>query len=208
MLAQPRASSAGCFARPLPLNNWSVHQLNQCPAAGAPVTACQKPHEHGPMRRPQRRDDSRESHRTPMLGSRSFRLECPARRHLDVLTPDHVETSVALSSHGDGRGEGDARRRGRARRVARRRWARTSHRSGRPSALPCPSSQLLVLITNFVVRAPGTMTPRRALVVQSRRPLKVPMGHTSGALAPRNSVGCVRRRLSVIFRFHLWLRWE
>jgi hypothetical protein len=27
------------------------------------------------------------------------------------------------------------------------------------------------------------------------------MGHTSGALAPRNSVGCVRRRLDVIFRF-------
>ena len=130
--------------------------INERPAAGAPVTACQKPHEHGPMRRPQSRDDSRESHRTPMLGSRSFRLECPARRHLDVLTPDHVETSVALSSHGDGRGEGDARRRGRARRVAHRRWARTSHRSGRPSALPCPGSQLLVLCTKFVVRAPGT----------------------------------------------------
>ena len=162
MLAQPRASSARSFARPLPLNNWSVHQLNQRPAAGAPVTACQKPHEHGPMRRPQSRDDSRESHRTPMLGSRSFRLERPARRHLDVLTPDHVETSVALSSHGDGRGEGDARRRGRARRVARRRWARTSHRSGRPSALPCPGSQLLVLITKFVVRAQAHDAASRA----------------------------------------------
>ena len=45
------------------------------------------------------------------------------------------------------------------------------------------------------------MTPRRALVVQSRRPLKVPMGHTSGALAPRNSAGCVRRRLYAIFLF-------
>ena len=27
------------------------------------------------------------------------------------------------------------------------------------------------------------------------------MGHTSGALAPRNSAGCVRRRLYVIFLF-------
>jgi hypothetical protein len=47
--------------------------INERPVAGA----CQKPHEHGPMRRPQSRDDSRESHRTPMLGSRFFRLECP-----------------------------------------------------------------------------------------------------------------------------------
>jgi len=84
------------------LEVWSVHELNQRPAAGggAPVTACQKPHEHGPMRRPQSRGDSRESHRTPRLGSRSFRLERPARRHLDVLTPDHVETSVASAVMG------------------------------------------------------------------------------------------------------------
>ena len=27
------------------------------------------------------------------------------------------------------------------------------------------------------------------------------MGHTSGALAPRNSVGCVRRRQDAIFLF-------
>ena len=100
MLAQPRASSAGCFVRPSPLNNWSVHQLNGRPVPGAPVTACQKPHEHGPMRRPQSRGDSRESHRTPKLGSRSFRLERPARRHLDVLKPDHVETSVASAVMG------------------------------------------------------------------------------------------------------------
>jgi hypothetical protein len=105
MLAQPRASSAACFARPSPLNNWSVHQLNERPAAAAPVTACQKPHEHGPMRRPHSRDDSRESHRTPMLGSRSFQLERPARRHLDVLTPDHVETSVASAVMGMGVGK-------------------------------------------------------------------------------------------------------
>jgi hypothetical protein len=84
--------------RPLPLNNWSVHQLNGRPVPGAPVTASQKPHEHGPMRRPQSRGDSRESHRTPKLGSRSFRLERPARRHLDVLKPDHVETSVLASA--------------------------------------------------------------------------------------------------------------
>jgi hypothetical protein len=102
MLAQPRASSAGCFARPSPLNNWSVNQLNERPAAGAPVTACQKPDKHGPMRRPQSRGDSREIHRTPMLGSRSFRLERPARRHLDVLTPDHAETSVASAVMGAG----------------------------------------------------------------------------------------------------------
>ena len=100
MLAQPRASSAACFARPSPLNNWSVHQLNERPAAPAPVTACQKPHEHGPMRRPHSRDDSRESHRTPMLGSRSFRLERPARRHLDVLTLAHVETASRQQSWG------------------------------------------------------------------------------------------------------------
>jgi hypothetical protein len=99
MLAQPRASSAGSFVlRPLPLNNWSVHQLNGRPVPGAPVTACQKPHEHGPMRRPQSRGDSRESHRTPKLGSRSFRLERPARRHLDFLKPDHVETSAKGSA--------------------------------------------------------------------------------------------------------------
>jgi hypothetical protein len=52
------------------------------------------------------------------------------------------------------------------------------------------------------------MTPRRALVVQSRRPLKVPMGHTSGALAPRNSAGCVRRRLDVIFLFTFDPEWS
>ena len=37
-----------------------------------------------------------------MLGSRSFRLERPARRHLDVLTPDHAETSVASAVMGAG----------------------------------------------------------------------------------------------------------
>jgi hypothetical protein len=52
------------------------------------------------------------------------------------------------------------------------------------------------------------MTPRRALVVQSRRPLKVPMGHTSGALAPRNSAGCVRRRLDGIFLFTFDPEWS
>jgi hypothetical protein len=34
------------------------------------------------------------------------------------------------------------------------------------------------------------------------------MGHTSGALAPRNSAGCVRRRLDVIFRFTFDLEWS
>ena len=57
------------------------------------------------MRRPQSRGDSRESHRTPKLGSRSFRLERPARRHLDVLKPDHVETSVASAVMGTGVGK-------------------------------------------------------------------------------------------------------
>ena len=52
------------------------------------------------------------------------------------------------------------------------------------------------------------MTPRRALVVQSIRPLKVPMGHTSGALAPRNSAGCVRRRLDGIFLFTFDPEWS
>jgi hypothetical protein len=52
------------------------------------------------------------------------------------------------------------------------------------------------------------MTPRRALVVQSRRPLKVLMGHTSGALAPRNSAGCVRRRLDGIFLFTFDPEWS
>ena len=158
MLAQPRASSAGCFARPLPLNNWSVHQLNQCPAAGAPVTACQKPHEHGPMRRPQsrgaRRFQGESPHaevREPLLPARTSRS--PSSGRLDTRSRGNERR---VSRHGDGRGEGDARRRGRARRVTRRRWARTSHRTGRPSALPCPSSQLLVLCTKFVVRAPGT----------------------------------------------------
>ena len=80
------------------------HQLNERPVA-APITACQKPHEHGPMRRPQSRGASRESHRTTKLGSRSFRRECPARRHLDVLTPDHVETSAAPAVMGTGWGK-------------------------------------------------------------------------------------------------------
>ena len=59
------------------------------------------------MRRPQSRGrgDSRESHRTPKLGSRSFRLERPARRHLDVLKQDHVETSVASAVMGTGVGK-------------------------------------------------------------------------------------------------------
>ena len=59
------------------------------------------------MRRPQSRGrgDSRESHRTPKLGSRSFRLERSARRHLDVLKQDHVETSVASAVMGTGVGK-------------------------------------------------------------------------------------------------------
>ena len=204
MLAQPRASSAACFARTLPLNNWSVHQLNERPAAGAPVTACQKPHEHGPMRRPQSRGDSRESHRTPKLGSRSFRLERPARRSSgrlgDVLKQDHVETSVASAVMGTGVGKatlGAGVERveslvdgGHGRRTAPVALARC-----RAPVVNCSSSAPNSLC------APRHMTPRRALVVQSRRPLKVPMGHTSGALAPRNSVGCVRRRQDAIFLF-------
>ena len=43
-----------------------------------------------------------------------------------------------VHSHGDGRGESDARRRGRARRRPRRRRARTTHRSGCPSARRAP----------------------------------------------------------------------
>jgi hypothetical protein len=200
MLAQPRASSAGCFARPSPLNNWSVHQLNERPAAPAPVTACQKPHEHGPMRRPQSRGDSRESHRTPMLGSRSFRLERPARRHLDVLTPDHVETSVASAVMGMGVGKatlgaGVERVESLVNGGHGRRTAPVARARCRAPVVNCSSSSPNSLC------APRHMTPRRALVVQSRRPLKVLMGHTSGALAPRNSAGCVRRRLDVIFRF-------
>jgi hypothetical protein len=46
-----------------------------------------------------------------MLGSRSFWLERPARRHLDVLTPDHVETSVASAVMGLSWGRAWGRRR-------------------------------------------------------------------------------------------------
>jgi hypothetical protein len=36
----------------------------------------------------------------------------------------------------------------------------------------------------------------------------VPMGHTSGALAPRNSAGCVRRRQDAIFLFTFDRKWS
>ena len=140
-------------ARPLPLNNWSVHQLNERPVA-APITACQKPDEHGPPTaepRPFQGESPHAEAREPLLPARMSRSPSPGR--LDTRSRGNERR---VSSHGDGRGEGDARRRGRARRIARRRWAGTSHRSGRPSALPCPGRQLLVLSTKFVVRAPGT----------------------------------------------------
>ena len=59
------------------------------------------------MRRPQSRGDSRESHRTPKLGSRSFRLERPARRS---PSSGRLETRSRgnerrVSSHGTGVGK-------------------------------------------------------------------------------------------------------
>jgi len=95
---------------------------------------------------------------------------------------------------GTGVGESDARCRGLARRRARCRRARTSHRSCCPSALPCPESQLVVLSApeSLCAARRRHMTPHRVLVVQSRRPLRMAMGHTSGALRSRNFASSAR----------------
>jgi hypothetical protein len=105
-----------------------------------------------------------------------------------VLTPMHAEAS-RTTVMGTGVGESDARRRGLARRHARRSRARNSHRSCCPSALPCPESHPVVLSApnSLCAARRRHMTPYRVLVVQSRRPLRMAMGHTSGALRSRNS---------------------
>ena len=66
------------------------------------------------------------------------RRSASARRRTITLVRHEL---CLVHSHGDGLGAGDTRHRGLARRRARHRRARTSNRSGCPSALPCPETQ-------------------------------------------------------------------
>ena len=120
-----------------------------------------------------------------------------ARRHLDVLTPMHAEASSACTVMRTGvrkatLGAGVERVAvlvavGHGRRTALAALARCRAPSlNRSSSAP----------KSLCAARRRHMTPHRVLVVQSSRPLRVAMGHTSDALRSRNSASLAPRPAS------------